>query len=92
MYDLTVLSLNIWCLKQSFGAARFPAARFRLRPFKNKTAPAPAPAPATYVQKRKTKHKHTYIQTIHTNEATTRINQNKHFNFFHPKNNFNNKD
>ena len=32
------------------------------------------------------------IQTIHTNEATTRINQNKHLNFFHPKNNFNNND
>ena len=24
------------------------------------------------------------IQTIHTNEATTGINQNKHFNFFSP--------
>ena len=32
------------------------------------------------------------IKTIHTNEATTRINQNEHFNFFHPKNNFNNND
>ena len=50
-------------INQSFGAA--PA-----------TAPGEDSADSTtYVQKRKTKHKHTYIQTIHTNKATTRINQ-----------------